>query len=174
MVRKFVAGTVIVIVLSGLNICAYADNDIVGDGSGSNVPISQIKEQSFKVVTPEKNLVTSDTNLLLSFTAPEGTRVTVEVYHSTSVKANEENYVLICDPIEVQVGALQRGWAEIQLKKGLNKITFKATNENGLQDVDTRIVRVKDISEIKEMIENLVNTPTTKLLENIVNPEKTP
>lgn len=161
MIKKIVAGTIIFTVLGTSNILSYATpiNTITYDQKDGNKNIEEVK-QSFEVVIPKKDFVTSDKNLVLSFKAPKDTKVTIEVYHNASKDAKEEKYVLSYDPIEVTVGEIQMGWAEIKLKSGLNRIQFTANYKNGLKYSSVRSVKVMDVQEVKQILEEIVNKST--------------
>lgn len=143
----------------------------------SGVFIYANTEPSFQVITPARNMITSDRNIILSMIAPEGTTVKIEVFYNASVVKNKENYLLSQDPIELKIGALQRGWAEVELKKGLSKIEFTALYKNGVKDVRTRFITIKNIEDVKKLIEQSIEkigaTSSTDTLNRIVNIEGT-
>jgi len=160
MIKKIVAGTIIFTLLGTSNILSYATlNTVTNAQRDTNKNIEEVK-QSFEVVIPKKDFVTSDKNLVLSFKAPKDTKVSIEVYHNTSRDEKEEKYVLSYAPIEVTVGAIQMGWAEITLKPGLNKIQFTANYKSGLKDSVVRVVNVMDVQQIKQILEEIVNKST--------------
>lgn len=162
MIKKIVAGTIICTILGTSNILSYATpvSTIKSDQKSINKNIEETK-QSFEVVNPEKkDLATSDKNLALSFKAPKDTKVSIEVYHNVSNDDKEEEFVLSYDPIEITVGPIQMGWAEIELKSGLNKIEFTATYKDGTVHTSVRRVRVMKVEEIKQILEQIVNKST--------------
>lgn len=161
MIKKIVAGTIICTILGTSNILSYATpvSTIKSDQKSINKNIEETK-QSFEVVNPEKNFTTNDKNLVLSFKAPKDTKVSIEVYHNVSSDDEEEEFVLSYDPIEVTVGAIQMGWAEIELKSGLNKIEFTATYKDGTEHTSVRRVKVMEVEEIKQILEQIVNKST--------------
>ncbi|ABW20313.1 hypothetical protein [Alkaliphilus oremlandii] len=161
MIKKIVAGTIICTVLGTSNIMSYATptNTNLNATKNNDKKAETIKE-SFEVVIPEKDFVTSNTNLVLSFKAPKDTKVSIAVYHNTSKEGEEENYVLTHELIEVTIGEIQMGWAEIELKSGLNKIEFTAEYKNGLTDSVVRHVNVMNVEEVKVLLEKIVNNST--------------
>jgi hypothetical protein len=178
MIKKLVAGAIVLTILGFSGIFIYANpvdvNNIINT-TQSGEEIQQTVNSSFRVLSPWRDRITIDKKIILSLLAPEGTTVKIEVFYNTSIAANKENYVLSYDPIELRIGALQRGWAEVELKKGLNKIEFTAFLKNGLQEARTRIITVKDIDEMKRLVEqsiqNIGTTSSTDTLNRIVNIE---
>lgn len=161
MIKKIVAGTIVLVVLGTSNALSYATpTNKVSDIKKDTPKKVEIVKQSFEVVKPEKDVVTSDKTLLLSFRAPEGTKVSIEVYHNISKDPKEENYVLSYDPIDVTVGAFQRGWADIELSSGQNKIQFTAKYKDGSRDSAVRLVNVMEVQEVKQLLEDIVNKST--------------
>lgn len=180
MIKKLIASTVVLLIIGSSGAVAYANPTTVRvtTPEGTNTEETKTEEQekpqqeSLKLITPSRDMVVTDNNLVLAFTAPEGTTVTIDVYYNTSVANNKQNYVEAYDAIEVNVGALQRGWAEVELKKGLNKIDFTAVYKNGLEDVISRIVEVKDIDEVKKEVEkSIANKSSTEALKSIATTE---
>lgn len=164
MIKKIVASTIVFAILGTSNILSYATPitapiNTSTDAKNTNKKVEEVK-QSFEVVIPEKDSVTSDKNLVLSFKAPQGTKVSIEVYHNVSKDDETEDYELSYDPIEVTVGLIQMGWAEIELQSGLNKIEFKAKYKDGSEDSAVRIVKVMDVEEVKQILEEIVTKST--------------
>ena len=161
MIKKMVAGTIIFTILGTSSILSHATpiNTVTDAQNNGNKNIEEVK-QSFEVVIPEKDFVTSDKNIVLSFKAPKDTKVSIKVYHNISKDDKEEKYVLSYDPIEVTVGAIQMGWAEITLKPGLNKIQFTANYKNGLKDSVVRSINVMDVQQVKQILEEIVSKST--------------
>lgn len=114
----------------------------------------------FEILEMEKNVVTTDKNILLSFRATEGTDVRIEVYHNASTREKEENYVLSYDPIEIKVGAFQKGWASVDLKTGLNKIVVVVSYRREPEDSLERLVNVMEVHEVKQLMQDVVNKST--------------
>ncbi|SET01433.1 hypothetical protein SAMN05660297_01200 [Natronincola peptidivorans] len=177
--KKLIASTAVLLIIGGTNIVAYASPTTIltttpGTTTQEIKAEEEAKEQqdTLKIITPNRDVVVSDSNMVLAFTAPEGTTVTIEVYYNTSVATSRQNYVEAYDPIEVKVGALQRGWAEVELRKGLNKIDFTAVYKNGIRDVISRIIEVKDIDEVKKQVEKgIANTSSTDAIRSITSTE---
>lgn len=164
MIKKLMVSTMVLLIIGGSGTIVYGNN---GEGVAQEVKIEQ---ESFKVTTPK---VVSEKDILLTLTAPQGTKVIIDVYYNTSVSKTKQNYVIAGDPIEVEIGALQRNWVEIELSKGLNKIDFTAVYEDGLEDFISRIIEVKDKSELQKQVDkSSATTSSTDALKNIVNIEK--
>lgn len=159
MIKKLVAGTLILFVLGTSNTLSYA-TPINTNNNQSETKKAEVAKPFFEVIDPEKDIVTSDKTIVLSFRASEGTNVYIEVYHNTSKDEKTEDYVLSYDPIKVTIGAFQRGWASIDLKSGLNKIKFTAEYKNGSKDKDVRIINVMDVKEVKQLLQDIVNKST--------------
>lgn len=180
MIKKLIAGTFVLLMIGSSNLVAHANPTTVRVTTPQGATVQETKteeevkpqQETLKLITPRRDMVVTDNNLVLAFTAPEGTTVTINVYYNTSVSTNRQTYVEAYDPVEVNVGALQRGWAEVELKKGLNKIDFTAVYKSGLKDVISRIVEVKDIDEVKKQVEkSIANTSSTEALKNIAATE---
>ncbi|NLM03728.1 MAG: hypothetical protein GX214_01770 [Clostridiales bacterium] len=159
MFKKLMASTMILLIISGSSMGVYANNAQVSQET-------KIEEKTFNVNTPK---ITSEKDLFLTLTGPEGTKVTIDVYYNTSVSKTKQNYVLAIDPIEVEIGALQRNWVEIELSKGLNKIDFTAVYKDGVEEIISRIIEVKDKEELKEELQNTKISSPTNALKSIVN-----
>lgn len=158
MIKKIVAGTIVVVMLGTSNIISHATPINTNHKDGSK-KVEQTK-QSFEVVSPEKDFVTDKKDIVLSFRAPKDTKVSIEVYHNISKDPKTENYILSYDPIEVTIGSLQMGWAEIQLRSGLNKIQFIAEYKSGGKDRAVRIINVMNMEEVKQLLEEIVSKST--------------
>ncbi|AKL97334.1 hypothetical protein CACET_c39060 [Clostridium aceticum] len=166
MMKKLIVSTVVLLIIGGSSAVVYGNNDT------STAQEAKVEQETLKILTPNRNIVASDRNMVLSFTAPEGTTVTIDVYYNTSVATSKQNYVAAYDPIEIKVGALQRGWAEVELRKGLNKIDFTAVYKDGREDTISRTVEVKDIDDVKKQVEqSIASTSSTERLKSIVNTE---
>ena len=161
MVKRLIAGLLIFLILGIPGPICYADNT-------ANRPSEEIRrvrteEYFFEILEPKKNIVTTDKNALLSFKASRDTDVCIEVYYNSSIEKDKEKYILLCDPIDITVGALQRGWASIDLRQGLNKIQFIIKYKNGLEDSMERVINVMDAEEIKQLLQDIVNKPTLSI-----------
>ena len=86
----------------------------------------------FEVLVPQKDRVTSREVVMLSFSAPQGSTVVVEVFHNTSL-TEEENFTALYEPMIFEIGALERGWVELQLQKGMNRV-FLTTYLKGMPE----------------------------------------
>lgn len=161
MKKKLIAGVFIFLVLSMSGAVCYANNTM--GGFPDEIDRIEAGEYFFEVLEPKRNTVTVDRNTLLSFRASKDTDVCIEVYHNSSIEKDKEKYILLHDPIDITIGALQRGWASIDLKSGLNKIQFMIKYKNGLEDSMERTINVMDAQEIKQLFQNIVNKPTLSI-----------
>ncbi|AOY75333.1 hypothetical protein [Clostridium formicaceticum] len=167
MIKKLLISTVVLLIIGGSGAVVYGNPT-----DASTTQETKVEQETLKVLTPNRAVVTSDKNMVLSFTAPEGTTVTIDVYYNASVATSKQNYVAAYDPIEVKIGALQRGWAEVELRKGLNKIDFTAVYKDGGEDTISRTVEVKDMNDVKKQVEeSIASTSSTERLKSIVNTE---
>ncbi len=170
--KKIMVSTLVLLAIGSSGVYSYANNSTAKTEGLAGKEAQEVKienEETLEIVTPNKEVV-PDTDLLVIFKAPEGTTVILSVYYNTSVATNKQNYVEAYDPIEVVLGPLQKGWAEIKLKKGLNKINFVATYKDGNQDVINRIIEVKNMDEIDEQVtKGIGSASSTKVLKTIVN-----
>ncbi|HZX20918.1 MAG TPA: hypothetical protein VFF25_00865 [Clostridia bacterium] len=158
MVKRLIVGVFIFLVLGMFSITCYANNT-------ENRPSDEIRRVEtgryfFEILEPERNIITTDKNALLSFRASKYTDICIEVYHNSSIERDKEKYILFYDPIDINVGALQRGWASVDLKPGLNKIQFMIKYKNGSEDSIERIINVMDAKEIEQLLQDVVNRPT--------------
>lgn len=161
MMKKLIVGIFISLLLSTSGMICYADNTInrasnevgrIGDG-----------KYFFEILEPEKNIITTDKNILLSFRASRGTDVCIEVYYNGSIEGDTEKYILSREPIDITIGALQRGWASIDLRSGLNKIQFIIKYKNGSENNMERIINVMDIKEVRQLLQDAVNKSTLSI-----------
>lgn len=165
MMKKIIASAIVLLALSGSSVLAHGDTT-----QQTTAKETTVEQESLRVINPRRDMVSGDNNTVLTFSAPEGTTVTIDVYYNTSVSNDKQNYVQAYDTIEVEIGALKRGWTEVELKKGLNKIDFTAIYKNGSEEVITRIIEVKDMEEVKQQVEkSIINTSSTEALKNIAN-----
>lgn len=163
MIKKIVAGAIVFAALGTSNIVSYANTDnitTVPKNDNTDQKIEQEVKETLEIIDPEKRITTSDKTMALSFKAPKDTKVSIEVYHDTSKEDEEEKYVLSYDPIEVEVGSLKMGWAEVDLKSGLNRIRFIANYKDGTEDSIDRTIKVMEVEEIRELLEKIVGNST--------------
>jgi len=150
MLRKFIFCILILIFAVSLSSIAYAN------------PESNITEEVkpfFRLNNLPRNMTTNDANLFISFNASEKSNVTISVFHNTSLANDEEKFVLSDTPLKVEVGTIQRGFAEVVLKKGTNKVEFKVDFDKGDELIVTRTITLKDIEEArKQLAEGIQNT----------------
>ncbi|HZK57259.1 MAG TPA: hypothetical protein VFD17_03020 [Clostridia bacterium] len=161
MVKKLVAVVLIFLMLGMSGMVCFANNTV-------NRPLDEIRrsrrtgEYFFEILEPKGNIATVDKNILLSFRAPRDTNIYIEIYHNSSIEKDKEKYILLHDPIDITVGALQRGWASIDLKSGLNKVQFMVKYNNGSEDSMERIINVMDAKEIEQLFQDIVR-PTLSI-----------
>ncbi|ABR50822.1 hypothetical protein Amet_4756 [Alkaliphilus metalliredigens QYMF] len=169
MIKKVIAGTVMIVLISASGAVVYANPDQV---NYSNVNIEEIKEteRPFQVISPVRNVTTTKKNMILTFTASEGTTVTIDVYHNSNEDGETENFVQIGETIEMEVGSLERRTISVELQKGKNKITFKAIQPNGTKHEEVRFVMLKDIEEVQQEVnESISGNSTAQTIQNILN-----
>lgn len=156
--KRLIAGILIFFILSISGTICYADNIINRDSD----EIGRVENGRyfFEILEPEKNISTTDKNILLSFRASRGTDVRIEVYYNSSMEEDIENYTLLYEPIDITVGVLRRGWASVDLRSGLNKIHFIIEYRNGLEDNMERIINVMEIEDVKQLLQDIVNKST--------------
>ncbi|MBN4069550.1 MAG: hypothetical protein COA82_01965 [Alkaliphilus sp.] len=107
----------------------------------------------FVIVGPIFPVVINAESLVLQITAPVGTTLKIELYANISLIVKEENYVAKHDPIHLEVGLLERVWHEIKLRRGNNKIVISAICKDGNMHRETRMVYVKKVENMKELLE---------------------
>ena len=132
-------------------------------------------EAAFQVLVPLKDRVTSRETMVVSFRAPQGSAVTVEVFHRDA-QAAEDSFEVLYEPMEFAIGILERGWVELQLKKGVNRLVFSAQlprqseGQEPSLEVMERIVTVKDLEEVREeMTRSVLQTTTSDLIRRLTN-----
>lgn len=176
MVKKFIASTIVLVILGGSSTVAFANTqiDAIPKKLDNNTIEEEAEKSDFQVVTPDRDITTNSGNLVLEFVAPEGTKVNIQVFFNTSLIQNKENFVATHDPISVEIGALKRGWAALELRRGLSKIEIEATLKNGTKETVVRYVTVRNQEELKKSIEEAIkdipNTSSSKVIKNITNP----
>ena len=158
MMKKLVAVVLIFLILGTSGTICYADNT-------SNKIRRVETENIFEVLEPKGILLPLIKICFCPLGASRGTNVCIEVYHNGSVDKDKENYILLYDPIDITIGVLQRGWASIDLKSGLNKVQFTIEYKNGSKDTMERIVNVMDIKEVKQLFRDVVSKPTLGIWE---------
>ncbi|HZJ76084.1 MAG TPA: hypothetical protein VFC70_00110 [Oscillospiraceae bacterium] len=159
MMKKLVAVVLIFLILGTSGIVCYADN------TSNRTGRVEMGKYFFELSEPEKDTATTDKNMLLSFKASRGTNVCIEVYHNGSIDKNKENYMLLYDPIDINVGVLQRGWASIDLRPGLNKVRFSIEYRNGSKDNMERTIDVMDMEEVGQLLRDMISKPTLGILK---------
>ncbi len=174
MVRKLLAGTIVLVILGGSTTVALA-GEVAADSKKIDSPNieEEAAETGFQVVTPDRDITTNNRNIVLEFVAPEGTKVNIQVFFNISLVQSKENFVSSHDPIDIEIGALQRGWAALELRRGLSKIEILATLKDGTEESVVRYVTVKNQEELKKHIEDAIkdipNTSSSNVLKNITN-----
>ncbi len=172
MKKSLIISLLVLLVISIQMTVAFAtDDDPITESQVSLEEVAELEENVIQVVQPLRDGMTSRRNPMISFKAPEGSTVILEVLHNASLMEEGENYLRIYEPMEFQIGALQRGWvAGIELKKGKNKLVFTGTlNEAPLPTVE-RVITVKDREEMKEEVTRDVReSSTTDILKRLMN-----
>lgn len=159
MMRKLIVGTILLVFIGSFGSFAYANPDIGTLAAEKTTEQVQEAKPFFRLTNLSRNMITSDPNLFISFSASEKSTVTISVYHNTSLSNDEQKFALIDEPFSIDVGTIQRGFTEVLLKKGTNRIHFKINFEKGEELIVTRTVTVKDIEEVKrQLTENILNS----------------
>ncbi|MGV8145406.1 MAG: hypothetical protein ACLKAK_01400 [Alkaliphilus sp.] len=200
MSAKITTMVVVAIIFISINSYSYATEDSVLQGSEENIIIensrqldevqetlieapsdfgySEIDEQSesnslFTIVEPIFPVVINTENLVLQITAPIGTNLRIEQYANISLIVEEEKYVKVQNSIQVEIGLLERAWYEIRLRRGNNKIVISAICEDGKTHRETRVVYVKKVEDLKELLEmNKTDDDSFRLSSEMINNEQ--
>lgn len=174
--KKWILTGMLVLLLMGMQ-AGYAH----ANPTGTDVlPEAEetIEPSPLNVLVPQKDRVTSRRTMVVSFSAPQGSLVTVEVFHNSSL-TEEEYYTALYEPMDFEIGVLERGWVELQLKKGKNKLLFTAQlpeEENTVEAVPPvtveRYITVKDLEEVRaELTRNVMQTSASDLIRRLTNME---
>jgi hypothetical protein len=124
--------------------------------------------QAFEVLVPLSDRLTSRENFMVSFRAPRGSVVRVDVLHTDSL-TNDEQFSPLYEPMKFEIGVLERGWVELKLNKGRNKIIFTATKGEQTQ-VISRMITVKDLEVVRqEMSRGVLQTSASDLIRRLTN-----
>ena len=172
MKKWIVAGALVLLITSGQLIAAEATNTNLVD----TTIIEAVAEQPMlEVLVPQKDRVTSRETMMVSFRAPASSLVTVEVFHATGLTTNETE-VALYEPMNFKIGVLERGWVELSLQKGINRIVLTTTmeqlNEEPKVEVTERMITVKDLEEVREELSrNVMQTTATDLIRRLTNME---
>lgn len=150
MIKKAIICTAIVAIGLGTS-------PLVAYGTETNIV------NNIQVVTPSRDINTSNSSIMLQFEAPEGTKVIVQVYYNNSVVKDKENFVAVADPIEVEMGALGIGWAEVKLQPRRNRIEITAVYQDGTKETIVRMVTV-----VEAKFESNTGLPARLPRENLV------
>ncbi|GAB6085832.1 hypothetical protein [Alkaliphilus crotonatoxidans] len=168
MIKKVISCTIVLFILGTASVFANPETT-VGEPIEelTMAETAQLAEEGLQVITPERNLTISKKTMVVELTAQEGIDITVEVYYNASLELDKQKYVLAYDPISMEIGALKRGWAEVELKKGKNKIVVTATYEDGSTETVTRYVDVEELEEVKKKLMEENITDSNKLIKTI-------
>ena len=124
--------------------------------------------QGFEVLVPLNDRLTSRENFMVSFRAPRGSVVTVDVLHTDSL-TNDEQFSPLYEPMKFEIGVLERGWVELKLNKGRNKIIFTADIAERTQVIN-RMITVKDLEVVRqEMSRGVLQTSASDLIRRLTN-----
>ncbi|SDZ13123.1 MULTISPECIES: hypothetical protein [Tindallia] len=172
MKKLLVTGLLALLLISIQTTSVFAtEDDLLPENQPNLEEEAELEEDIIEVVQPLRDVTTSRRNPMISFKAPEGSLVTLEVYHNASLLEEEENYLPLYEPMEFEIGALQRGWVDgVELKKGKNKLIFSGSlKEEALPTVE-RIITVKDREEMKEEVTRDVReSSTTDIMKRLIN-----
>lgn len=172
MKKWIVAGALILLMTSGQITAAEATNTNLDNNTINEAAAVQ---PMLEVLVPQKDRVTSREIMMVSFRAPTNSRVTVNVLHTTGLVENEIP-VALYEPMEFEIGVLERGWVELTLQKGVNRIVLTTTlqqrNEAPKVEVTERVITVKDLEEVREELSrNVMQTTATDLIRRLTNME---
>ncbi len=172
MKKWIVAGALILLMTSGQITAAEATNTNLDNNTINEATAVQ---PMLEVLVPQKDRVTSRETMMVSFRAPANSRVTVNVLHTTGLVENEIP-VSLYEPMEFEIGVLERGWVELTLQKGVNRIVLTTTleqwNEAPKVEVTERVITVKDLEEVREELSrNVMQTTATDLIRRLTNME---
>lgn len=170
--KWIIAGALALLMAGGQLTTAEATNILPGEMARNEATVQQ---PVLEVLVPQKDRVTSRETMMVSFRAPSGTVVTVEVFHNPGLLENEVP-VLLYEPMTFRIGVLERGWVELTLKKGINRIVLTTTQEKEGQEmiveVTQRVITVKDLAEVRaELSRNVMQTTATDLIRRLTNME---
>lgn len=172
MKKWIIAGALVLLISSGQTIAAEATNTTLEDMAISEATAEQ---PMLEVLVPQKDRVTSRETMMVSFRAPANSQVKVEVFYTTGLATNETEAALY-EPMHFKIGVLERGWVELTLQKGINRIVLTTTmerpNEAPKVEVTERIITVKDLEEVREELSrNVMQTTATDLIRRLTNME---
>ncbi len=172
MKKWIIAGALILLMTSGQTATAEATNTNVDDNTISE---AIAEEPMLEVLVPQKDRVTSRETMMVSFRAPTDSLVVVEVFHTMGM-ADNETPVALYEPMAFEIGVLERGWVELTLQKGINRIVLTTTlaqkNVEPKVEVTERIITVKDLEEVREELSrNVMQTTATDLIRRLTNME---
>jgi len=172
MKKWIIVGALVLLITSGQLMAAEATNTNLDDTTISEAAAEQ---PMLEVLVPQKDRVTSRETMMISFRAPSESLVTVEVFHTAGVVENETE-VALYEPMHFKIGVLERGWVELKLRKGINRIVLTTTmeqlNAEPKVEVTERIITVKDLEEVREELSrNVMQTTATDLIRRLTNME---
>lgn len=163
MIKKVISCTIVLLILGTSGVFANP-NETNKAPDLTMAQEARLADEGLQVVTPERDLTISKRNMVLEFTALQETKITIHVYYNASLEINKQRYVLAYDPITLQIGALKRGWAEVELRKGKNKIAVTATYQDGSTET---VIRYVDVEELEEVTKKLLESNVTNSNELI-------
>lgn len=173
--KKWIIAITLVLLFAGAQAqTADATNDNI---HAAILSAGETEAPLFDVLVPLKDRVTSRETIMVSFRAPRNSLVTVEVFHDNSL-TEEPNFEALYEPMKFEIGILERGWVELGLKKGVNRIVFTRTlpdqneGEEPVVEVIERRITVKDLEEVREeLTRNVMQTSATDLIRRLTNME---
>jgi hypothetical protein len=174
MKKWIIAGALIILVVGAQTGTSEATNHMMG------IPFlneaEEVEQPLVEVLVPQTDRVTSRETMMVSFRAPQNSQVTVEVFHNASL-TDEENFTALYEPMVFEIGVLERGWVELKLKKGVNRIVLTATiarqgQESALEVIERKIT-VKDLEEVREeLTRSVMQTTATDLIRKLTNMDR--
>lgn len=167
MIKKVISCTIVLIILGTSSVFGNPETPIEEPVQLTVAETAQLADEGLQLITPERDLTISKKSMVLEMTALEGTDITIEIYYNSSLELGKEKFALAYDPIAVEIGALKRGWAEVELKKGKNKIVVTATYDDDSTETITRYVDVEELEEVKKKLIEGNITDSTDLIKTI-------
>ncbi|WP_425448744.1 hypothetical protein [Dethiothermospora halolimnae] len=172
MVKKILSAALVLAIVGTSGTVVYSAKGNYNYSDSYISFISRNKEnKALKLLKPEDETVTFDKTILLTGEASEGSKVIINVYSSTNIADNDFDFDNLPEDDDftltyeegVEVGILESFAELVDLKLGINKIEVFLENSD---DVKTRYVYVKDISEATEKANNINYSDTIKEVIN--------
>ncbi len=178
MLKKFIASTLVLVILSTSSVVVYANktNELYIDGIllEDNAVVAEIveeKKEEIKIISPQinpQNEVIAEKNLLISIKVLGETSVTLSVYKVTEDLENPE--VLLFDPEKIEPNKeLESDYVKhiTNIESGTYKMVFtKDGEEEPIKDIEFRVKKTEEVvnEEKKTSLPNLLDLSITDLL----------